>query len=178
MKSNIKNLAFFRDLIEFEKHSDSFLGLYTPPSLPVCCISDNVSPLQCLPEESIGSCPPPACLPGHVVQMVVAKTSTKSLKSGKLMAPDADVDDCPKYHCIPPGLVAPEQEQEVGVVVESRCRLQGGAISFFVLFFYFSIQGRSLSTFDGLQLKVDLCHHTLLQSTTGRWSVQCKIFAK
>merc|ERR1719495_900539 len=111
---------------------------------------------KCLPEESIGSCPPPACLPGHTVQMVVAKTSTKSLKSGKLMAPDADVDNCPKYHCIPPGLVAPEQEQEVGVVVESRCRLQG----------------RSLSTFDGLQLKVDLCHHTLLQSSTGRWSVQ------
>ena len=110
--------------------------------------------------------------------MVVAKTSTKSLKSGKLMAPDADVDDCPKYHCVPPGLVAPEQEQEVGVVVESRCRLQGGAIAFFVFFFYFSIRGRSLSTFDGLQLKVDLCHHTLLQSTTGRWSVQCKIFVK
>ena len=135
MKSNIKNLAFFRDLIEFEKHSHSFLGLYTPPSLPVCCISDNVSPLQCLPEESIGSCPPPSCLPGHVVQMVVAKTSTKSLKSGKLMAPDADVDDCPKYHCIPPGLVTPEQEQEVGVVVESRCRLQGGSISFFRFLF-------------------------------------------
>ena len=74
------------------------------------------------------------------------------------MAPDADVDDCPKYHCIPPGLVAPEEEDAVGVIVESRCRFQG----------------RSLSTLDGLQLKLDLCHHTLLQSTTGQWSVQCK----
>lgn len=114
-------------------------------------------PHQCLPEESIGSCPPPACLPGHTVQMVTT-SPRPSTKSGKLMAPDADVDDCPKYHCIPPGLVAPEEEDAVGVIVESRCRFQG----------------RSLSTLDGLQLKLDLCHHTLLQSTTGQWSVQCK----
>ena len=74
------------------------------------------------------------------------------------MAPDADVDNCPKYHCIPPGLFAPEAEDAIGVIVESRCRFQG----------------RSLSTLDGLQLKLDLCHHTLLQSTNGQWSVQCK----
>ena len=117
--------------------------------------SSTYFPHQCLPEESIGSCPPPACLPGHTVQMVTPSARPVAAKTGKLMAPDADVDDCPKYHCIPPGLVA---EDAVGVIVESRCRFQG----------------RSLSTLDGLQLKVDLCHHTLLQSTTGQWSVQCK----
>ena len=91
--------------------------------------------------------------------MVETTPRPGSVKTGKLMAPDADVDDCPKYHCIPPGLLAPEEEDAVGVIVESRCRFQG----------------RSLSTLDGLQLKLELCHHTLLQSTTsGQWSVQCK----
>ena len=91
--------------------------------------------------------------------MVAAKTTARTpSKTGKLMAPDADVDNCPKYHCIPPGLFAPEAEDAIGVIVESRCRFQG----------------RSLSTLDGLQLKLDLCHHTLLQSTNGQWSVQCK----
>ena len=55
-------------------------------------------------------------------------------------------------------ILFPPEELPVGIVVVRRC----------------SVQGRSLSTLDGLELKMDLCHHTLLERVTGAWVVQCR----
>ena len=64
-------------------------------------------------------------------------------------------DSISKKHFL---ILYPQEELPVGIVVVGRC----------------SVQGRSLSTLDGLELKMDLCHHTLLERVTGAWVVQCR----
>ena len=122
---------------------------------------------KCMNRYTRPTCPTPSCPPGFTIEFFTDSAPMKliqanahinsepiSIKRPKRYATEDDLN-CPQYECIP---IQEEEETDVTVVVDKKC----------------AYSGRTITTFDNLVYKLDLCHHTLIESLKKDWKVECK----
>ena len=124
---------------------------------------------KCMNRYTRPTCPTPSCPPGFSIQFIVDSNSApmkltqadtqlteeSSLKRPKRYATKGQVDECPRFECVP---VEVEEEIQTAVAVDKKC----------------SYIGRTMTTFDDLVYKQDLCHHVLMESVNHDWKIECK----
>ena len=100
------------------------------------------------------SCPKPICPPGYVPKLI-RKTAMKLVLNSdslsnrtKRYAILEDQLNCPEYECI----------REDSNELFGSCKYEGN----------------TLTTFDEMEMKRDLCHHSLLETILDNFKVECK----
>ena len=122
---------------------------------------------KCMNRYTRPTCPTPNCPPGFTIKFTVDSAPMKltqadtqlseesSIKRPKRYATKNLQQECPKFECMP---IEVKEETKTPVAVDKKC----------------TYSGRTMTTFDDLVYKQDMCHHILMESVNNDWKIECK----